>query len=126
MNEMSTAPVPVKKSRALTKRATMAPGARSPANELAGGQEWLVTKNSLLTFVAQAVRDPAIDVAKLEALLRMQREIVAEDARVQFNRSFAALSAEIRQVERLGVADVGAKAPTSSPSARTSTRCFVP
>ena len=103
MNEMSSTPVPVKKSRALTKRATTAPGARSPANE------WLATENSLLTFVAQAVRDPAIDVAKLEALLRMQREIVAEDARVQFNRSLAALSAEIRQVERRGVADMGGK-----------------
>jgi len=97
MNEMSAAPVPVKKSRAATKPATTAPGAR------------LAAENSLLNFVAQAVRDPAIDVAKLEALLRMQREIVADDARVQFNRSFAALSAEIRQIERRGIADMGAK-----------------
>ena len=108
MNEMSAAPVP-KKSRAVTKAATTAPGARSPANDLPESQECLAADNSLLNFVAQAVRDPAIDVAKLEALLRMQREIVAEDARVQFNRSFAALSAEIRQIERRGVADMGAK-----------------
>jgi hypothetical protein len=94
MNEMSAAPVPVKKSRAVTKP--------TPAARLAA-------ENSLLNFVAQAVRDPAIDVAKLEALLRMQREIVADDARVQFNRSFAALSAEIRQIQRRGVADMGAK-----------------
>jgi len=109
MNEMGAAPVAVKKSRAVTKPAATAPGARSPPNELAGSPEWLAAENSLLNFVAQAVRDPAIDVAKLEALLRMQREIVAEDARVQFNRSFAALSAEIRQIERRGVADMGAK-----------------
>ena len=97
MNEMTAAPVPVKKSRAVAKAATTAPGGR------------LATENSLLNFVAQAVRDPAIDVAKLEALLRMQREIIAEDARVQFNRSFAALSAEIRQIERRGVADMGTR-----------------
>jgi hypothetical protein len=109
MNEMSAVPVPVKKSRAVMKPGTTSPGARSSANELAASPEWLAAENSLLNFVAQAVRDPAIDVAKLEALLRMQREIVADDARVQFNRSFAALSAEIRQVERRGVADMGTK-----------------
>jgi hypothetical protein len=109
MNEMSTAPVPVKKSRAVAKPATTGPGAQSPPNELAESPERLADENSLLNFVAQAVRDPAIDVAKLEALLRMQREIVAEDARVQFNRSFASLSGEIRQIERRGVADMGAK-----------------
>jgi hypothetical protein len=109
MNEMSIAPVPVKKSRAVTKYTTTASNARSAANELATSPEWLSEENSMLNFVAQAVRDPAIDVAKLEALLRMQREIVAADARLQFNRSFAALSAEIRQIERRGIADMGAK-----------------
>jgi hypothetical protein len=109
MNEMSTAPARVKKARPVTKPATIALSARSSANELARSPECLAAENSLLNFVEQAVRDPAIDVAKLEALLRMQREIVADDARLQFNRSFAALSAEIRQIERRGVADVGAK-----------------
>jgi ERF superfamily len=108
MNEMTAAPVPVKKSRTVTK-ATTATGVRSPATELARSPRPFAAENSLLNFVAQAVRDPAIDVAKLEALLRMQREIVADDARVQFNRSFAAFSAEIRQIERRGVADMGAK-----------------
>jgi ERF superfamily len=107
MNHMSAAqPVPVKKSRTVTNPPTTAPGAPLPVNELARSPESLAAHNSLLTFVAQAVRDPAIDVAKLEALLRMQREIVAEDARLQFNRSFAALSAEITQIERRGVADM--------------------
>src|SRR5262249_47983129 len=109
MNEMSTAPAPVKKARTVTKPATTALSARSSVNELAGSSECLAAEHSLLNFVAQAVRDRAIDVAKLEALLRMQREIVADDARVQLNRSFAALSAEIRQIERRGVADTGAK-----------------
>ena len=109
MNEMSAVPVPVKKLRAVTKRVRTATGARSPANELARSPGRLAAENSLLNFVAQAVRDPAIDAAKLEALLRMQREVIADDAHVQFNRSFAALSAEIRQIERRGVADMGAK-----------------
>ena len=109
MNEMSAVPVPVKKLRAVTKRVRTATGARSPANELARSPGRLAAENSLLNFVAQAVRDPAIDAAKLEALLRMQREVIADDAHVQFNRSFAALSAEIRQIERRGVAEMGAK-----------------
>lgn len=57
---------------------------------------------SLLNFVAQAVRDPNIDVAKLEALLRMQREIVADDAKGQFNRDFIALQESLPRVKKDG------------------------
>jgi hypothetical protein len=69
---------------------------------------WIVEppERSLLNFVAMAVRDPSIEVTKLEALLRMQREIVADDAKLQFNRAYAALAAEITQIERRGVADM--------------------
>ena len=59
--------------------------------------------NSLLHFVAKAVEDPTIDVAKLEALLRMQREIIADDAKMQFNRDFIAMQAELPRVKRNGV-----------------------
>jgi ERF superfamily len=55
---------------------------------------------SLLNIVAMAVRDPAIDVAKLETLLRMQREIVAGDARLQFNRSMSLAQGEMQPVLR--------------------------
>jgi hypothetical protein len=55
---------------------------------------------SLLNFVAAAVRDPNVDVTKLEALLRMQREIVADDARLQFNRAMSAAQGEINAVTR--------------------------
>jgi hypothetical protein len=55
---------------------------------------------SLLNFVAQAVADPNVDVGKLEALLRMQREIVADDAKLQFSRAMAAAQAEIQPVAR--------------------------
>jgi hypothetical protein len=46
------------------------------------------------------VKDPAIDVAKLESLLRMQREIIADDARLQFNRAMSAVQGEIQPVPR--------------------------
>lgn len=58
------------------------------------------TPDSLLGFVAMAVKDPTIDVAKLDALLRMQREIVADDARVQFNQAMRAAQGEIIPVVR--------------------------
>jgi hypothetical protein len=39
-------------------------------------------------------------VAKLESLLRMQREIVADDARLQFNRAMSAAQGEMQPVLR--------------------------
>jgi ERF superfamily len=56
--------------------------------------------DTLLNFVAQAVRDPSIEVTKLDALLRMQREIVADDARLQFNRAMSEAQAEMLPVLR--------------------------
>jgi ERF superfamily len=56
--------------------------------------------DTLLNFVARAVKDPTIDVAKLEALLRMQREIVADDARLQFNRAMSLAQGEMVPVVR--------------------------
>lgn len=61
--------------------------------------------DSLLNFVAMAVRDPSVDVTKLEALLRMQREIVAADGRVQFYRALGAFAAEVPQIPKLGKTD---------------------
>lgn len=57
---------------------------------------------SLLNFVAQAVSDPNIDVAKLEALLRMQREIVADEAKTEFNVALHAAQAEMPRVKKNG------------------------
>jgi len=58
---------------------------------------------SLLNFVAQAVENPNIDVAKLEALLRMQREIVADDAKSQFNRDFITMQERLPRIKKNGV-----------------------
>lgn len=57
---------------------------------------------SLLNFVAKAVSDPTIDVTKLEALLRMQREIVADDAKAQFNQAFIRLQIRLPRVTKRG------------------------
>jgi hypothetical protein len=59
-----------------------------------------IADSHLLTFLAHAVRDPAIDVAKLESLLRLQREVIADNARLQFDRAMAAAQAEMQPVLR--------------------------
>ncbi len=63
------------------------------------------TPMSLLNFVAQAVSDPNIDVGKLEALLRMQREIVADDAKTQFNQAMARLQPKLPRIKKNGVVE---------------------
>ena len=56
--------------------------------------------HTLLNFVARAMADPAVNVDKLEALLRIQREIAEADARLQFNRAMSATQAEMQPVAR--------------------------
>lgn len=58
--------------------------------------------SSMLNFVAMALRDPSIEVSKLEALLRMQREIVAEDAKSLFNQSFGRLQPRLPRIKKNG------------------------
>jgi hypothetical protein len=55
---------------------------------------------SLLNFVAMAVRDSSIDVAKLDALLRMQREIIADERKLAFYSAMSAAQSEMRPVLR--------------------------
>lgn len=61
--------------------------------------------DTLFNFVATAVRDPSVDVTKLEALLRMQREMIAADARMQFYRSLGAFAAEVPQIGKAAKTD---------------------
>ena len=56
--------------------------------------------DSLLNFVARAMADPKINVDKLSLLLAMQREIVADDARLRFNRAMSAAQGEMQPVLR--------------------------
>jgi hypothetical protein len=56
--------------------------------------------DTLLNFIARAMTDPAINVDKLEVLLRMQREIIAEAARCQFVSAMGLVQGEIQQIAR--------------------------
>jgi hypothetical protein len=56
--------------------------------------------SGLLNFIERASRDPDFDVAKFGELLRMQRELVQEQARGAFNRAMAAAQAEMLPVIR--------------------------
>lgn len=58
---------------------------------------------SLINFIAQAVERPEIDADKLDKLLRMQREIVADDAKAQFNRDYIAMQEELPRIKKSGV-----------------------
>jgi hypothetical protein len=62
---------------------------------------------SLLNFIAAAVTNPDVDVAKLEALLRMQREVASDDARTQFNRALHAAQMEMPRVSKRGTIKLG-------------------
>lgn len=55
---------------------------------------------SLLNIIAQAARDPATDVAKFEALFRLQREIIGDQQAAAFKRAMSAVQAEMGPVVR--------------------------
>jgi hypothetical protein len=65
--------------------------------------------SSMLNFIAMAVTNPDVDVAKLEALLRMQREVAADDAKAQFFRALHACQSEMPRVKKNGTIDLGEK-----------------
>lgn len=58
------------------------------------------SNNGLLNFIERAARDPEFDVAKFGELLRMQRDIVTEQERREFNRAMSAAQAEMLPVIR--------------------------
>lgn len=57
---------------------------------------------SMLNFIAAALKDPGIDVAKLQALLDMQRQVTADDAKAQFNQAFLRLQRVLPAVAKKG------------------------
>lgn len=52
--------------------------------------------------LAEMVRDPAIDATKLETLLRIQRELIADQAREAFQQAFIRLKPALPQINRNG------------------------
>ena len=71
---------------------------------------------SLFDFVAMAVKDPSIDVAKLEALLRMQREITADESRIQFNQAMMRLQPRLPRIKKNGIVEFNDKSGNPKPA----------
>lgn len=65
----------------------------------------------LLSVIERAAHDPSIDVVKLEALLRLQREIMADNAKAEFDAAYTRLTDKIPQIEKNGRIDLGKGAP---------------
>jgi hypothetical protein len=63
---------------------------------------------SMLEVIAEAVRDPACDVVKMQAIIDMQLKLEAEEARKSFTRDFIALQAELPTINKDGLIDHGA------------------
>lgn len=58
-------------------------------------------------FLMEALRDPGIPADKLQIMLQMRREILADQARESYQQAFADFSAELPPVERDGMVDLG-------------------
>lgn len=58
-------------------------------------------------FIAMALRDPSIDAGKLKALLDMKREVVADQAKVEFNQAMFRLQAKLQPMVKKGVVELG-------------------
>lgn len=57
---------------------------------------------SLHTFLVQAITDPGIDVLKLEALLKMQRQALEDEDRREFSQALSAAQSEMPRVKKNG------------------------
>lgn len=57
-------------------------------------------------FLMRALTNPEISADKLEAVMRMRREVLADEAREAFQFHYAAFSAELPQVERDGTVEL--------------------
>ena len=58
--------------------------------------------STVLGIIAKAAADPAVDVAKMQALLQMQRELMADQARAEFNEAMARLQPRLPRITKKG------------------------
>lgn len=61
---------------------------------------------SMLAIIARAAVNPAVDVEKMRALLDLQRDLLADQAKAEFNEAFARLG--LPRIPKLGIVDRGA------------------
>jgi hypothetical protein len=64
---------------------------------------------SLLPAIISLAKDSSVDVAKLDALLKMQADMEERQARQEAISAFTALSAEMPRVKKNGTIDMGTK-----------------
>lgn len=67
------------------------------------------TPANMLAVIAKAAADPNVIPEKMRALLEMQKEIVAEEARIEFTRAFIALQDELPYINPDGRIEILAK-----------------
>jgi hypothetical protein len=62
----------------------------------------LASSENMLSIIAQAAANPAVDVQKMQALLDMQIVIRREEARTEFIRAFVSMSAKMPSIKKDG------------------------
>lgn len=62
----------------------------------------------LLSVISRAAADPAVDVMKMESLLRLQREVMKDAAAAEFNAAYTRLTDRIPAVKKNGTIALGA------------------
>ena len=62
---------------------------------------------SMLQVIAEATMNPAVDVAKMQAIMDMQMKLEAEEARKTFIRDLVALQSELPTISKDGLIDHG-------------------
>lgn len=64
---------------------------------------------SMLNFIAAKASDPSCDAGQLKILLEMQRMVIADDAREQFNAALILVQRTVPKVSKRGTIEMGAK-----------------
>jgi len=64
---------------------------------------------NMLAIIAAAAADPKVDTDKMRALLEMQKEIRAEEARMSFTRAFIALQNDLPVINATGRIEIEGK-----------------
>ncbi len=75
--------------------------ASSPLPAVADGHP-IAAPGTMLAIIARAAADPAVDVSKMQSLLEMQRQLMADQARAEFNAAFARAAAQMPRVKKNG------------------------
>lgn len=86
--------------------------AKPPGRALKTADVVAVDPNNMLAVIAAAAANPKVDVGKMQALLSMQKEIMAEQARITFIEAFRDLKRDLPVINRDGCIVIVAKDAT--------------